>query len=52
MRAAATSLTRTQSETMNAALKIPNGVRFYRCALQVNQRKSDIYYHREADHLG
>ncbi len=36
MRAAATSLTRTQSETMNTALKLPNGARFYRCALQVN----------------
>lgn len=36
MKDAATSLTRTLSESMNAARKLPNGARFYRCALQVN----------------
>ena len=35
MTAVATSLVH-QSECMQAALKLPNGARFYRCALQVN----------------
>ena len=36
MKGAATSLTQIRPETMNAALKFPNGARFYRCALQLN----------------
>lgn len=31
-----TSSTRSLSEPMQAALKLPDGARFYRCALQVN----------------
>jgi hypothetical protein len=30
------SMTGTISERLNAALKLPNGARFYQCALQVN----------------
>lgn len=30
------SMTGTLSERLNAALKLPNGARFYRCALQIN----------------
>ncbi len=30
------SMTGTLSERLNAALKLPNGARFYRCALQLN----------------
>jgi hypothetical protein len=29
-------MTGTLSERLNAALKVPNGARFYRCALQLN----------------
>ena len=36
MTAEATSLARPLSDRMQAALKLPNGARFYRCALQVN----------------
>src|SRR5258708_10673668 len=36
MRVKAGSMTRTLSERLDAALKLPNGARFYRCALQVN----------------
>ena len=36
MSAEATSLACPLSEGMQAALKLPNGARFYRCALQVN----------------
>ena len=36
MTVAANSLARPQSERMQAALDLPNGARFYRCALQVN----------------
>jgi hypothetical protein len=36
MTAETASGTRTLSERLNAALKLPNGARFYRCALQVN----------------
>ena len=36
MIAEATSLARPLSDRMEAALKLPNGARFYRCALQVN----------------
>ena len=36
MTGAANSLARPQSERMQAALDLPNGARFYRCALQVN----------------
>ena len=36
MKAEATRLTRTRSVSMKAALELPNGARFYRCALQVN----------------
>lgn len=32
----AKEMVRTSSEVLNAALKMPNGARFYRCALQVN----------------
>ena len=30
------TMTKTVSQRLNAALKLPNGARFYRCALQVN----------------
>ena len=36
MTAVATSLARPLSEGMQAALDLPNGARFYRCALQIN----------------
>ena len=36
MTAEATSLARPLSDRMEAALDLPNGARFYRCALQVN----------------
>ena len=36
MTAEATSLVRPPPDRMQAALKLPNGARFYRCALQVN----------------
>ena len=36
MTAEATSLARPLSDRMQAALDLPNGARFYRCALQVN----------------
>lgn len=36
MTAEATSLARPLSDLMQAALELPNGARFYRCALQVN----------------
>ena len=36
MTAEATSLARPLSDRMQAALNLPNGARFYRCALQVN----------------
>ena len=36
MTVAANSPARPMSERMNAALELPNGARFYRCALQVN----------------
>ncbi len=36
MTAEATSLARPLSDRMQAALNLPDGVRFYRCALQVN----------------
>ena len=36
MTAEATSLARPLSDRMETALKLPNGARFYRCALQVN----------------
>jgi len=36
MTAVATSVARPLSERMQAALDLPNGARFYRCALQVN----------------
>ena len=36
MSAAATGLTRPLPDRMQAALDLPNGARFYRCALQVN----------------
>ena len=36
MTAEATSLARPLSDRMRTALKLPNGARFYRCALQVN----------------
>ena len=36
MKVKTSSLTGTLSERLNAALKLPNGARFYRCALQVN----------------
>lgn len=36
MRGTPKSTTGTISERLNAALKLPNGARFYRCALQVN----------------
>ena len=36
MTAEATSLARPLSDRMQAALELPNGARFYRCALQVN----------------
>ena len=36
MTVAANSLARPLSERMHAALDLPNGARFYRCALQVN----------------
>lgn len=36
MTAEATSLPRPLSDRLQAALKLPNGARFYRCALQIN----------------
>ena len=36
MRAKAGSMTTTLSKPLDAALKLPNGARFYRCALQIN----------------
>ncbi len=36
MTAEATSMARSLSDRMQAALELPNGARFYRCALQVN----------------
>src|SRR5438552_5914282 len=36
MKVKTTSATLTLSERLNTALKLPNGARFYRCALQVN----------------
>src|ERR1700722_11725235 len=36
MRVKAGSMTRTVSERLDAAVKLPSGARFYRCALQVN----------------
>lgn len=36
MKVKPTSETGTSSERLNAALKLPNGARFYRCALQLN----------------
>lgn len=36
MKVKASSMTTTLSKPLDAALKLPNGARFYRCALQIN----------------
>src|SRR6267378_4323054 len=56
MKAEASSMTGTLSERLNAALTLPNGARFYRCALQVNpfaylsRHRKQTPFHTEAEY--
>jgi hypothetical protein len=49
-------MTGTMSERLNAALKFPNGARFFRCALQVNpfaylsRHSKQTSFHKEEDY--